>query len=219
MARRALGLLAPLLLVAACSDVPPRHLDDTLGNELRVPLELDRPTPGPMSAPDLAAPPQLPTADEVIELLKPPAIQQVTVAEPIGRDPQDGDQGRVERADYQGNDGLWYSEGFDRTWRLLGSALDHLGLLIEDRDRSKGIYYIKVAVDEESNAFLEYFGAERKVYRVPMQVQLSRVDARSRIELLETQAAANALAAKQMGIEIPPDLASGVLGRLAEQLR
>ena len=39
-------------------------------------------------------------------------------------------------------DMLVVSEGFSRSWRLTGIALDRLGLVVEDRNRSEGIYYI-----------------------------------------------------------------------------
>lgn len=40
---------------------------------------------------------------------------------------------------------LKLKDGFDRAWRRVGLSLDRSGLLIQDKDRSKGIYYIKMA--------------------------------------------------------------------------
>jgi outer membrane protein assembly factor BamC len=37
---------------------------------------------------------------------------------------------------------LIVNEGFSRSWRLTGIALDRLGLVVEDRNRSEGIYYV-----------------------------------------------------------------------------
>nr|WP_255662716.1 outer membrane protein assembly factor BamC [Acidovorax sp. D4N7] len=34
-------------------------------------------------------------------------------------------------------------EGFDRAWRRVGLALDRTGFTVEDRDRSRGIYYVR----------------------------------------------------------------------------
>jgi len=34
-------------------------------------------------------------------------------------------------------------EPFDRTWRRLGLALDRVGFTVEDRDRSKGVYFVR----------------------------------------------------------------------------
>jgi outer membrane protein assembly factor BamC len=35
------------------------------------------------------------------------------------------------------------AEPFDRAWRRVGLALDRVGFAVEDRDRSKGIYYVR----------------------------------------------------------------------------
>ncbi|HWS74205.1 MAG TPA: outer membrane protein assembly factor BamC [Quisquiliibacterium sp.] len=40
-------------------------------------------------------------------------------------------------------DVLEVREGFDRAWRRVGLALDRGGFTVEDRDRSKGIYYVR----------------------------------------------------------------------------
>ena len=39
-------------------------------------------------------------------------------------------------------------EPFDRAWRRVGLALDRVGFTVEDRDRSKGIYYVRYADPE-----------------------------------------------------------------------
>jgi outer membrane protein assembly factor BamC len=35
------------------------------------------------------------------------------------------------------------ADGFDRAWRRVGLALDRVGFTVEDRDRSKGLYYVR----------------------------------------------------------------------------
>ena len=35
------------------------------------------------------------------------------------------------------------TEDFDRAWRRVGLALDRTGFTVEDRDRSKGIYFVR----------------------------------------------------------------------------
>jgi outer membrane protein assembly factor BamC len=44
-----------------------------------------------------------------------------------------------------GTDGstLELNDQFDRAWRRVGLALDRVGFTVEDRDRSKGIYYVR----------------------------------------------------------------------------
>lgn len=44
-------------------------------------------------------------------------------------------------------------EPFDRAWRRVGVALDRTGFTVEDRDRSKGVYYVRyVAPNADSDA-------------------------------------------------------------------
>jgi outer membrane protein assembly factor BamC len=38
-------------------------------------------------------------------------------------------------------------EGFDRTWRRVGLALDRAGFTVEDRDRVQGVYYVRFMND------------------------------------------------------------------------
>ncbi len=42
-------------------------------------------------------------------------------------------------------------QSFDRAWRLVGVALDRAGFTVEDRDRSKGIYFVRY-IDPESES-------------------------------------------------------------------
>jgi len=44
---------------------------------------------------------------------------------------------------------LEVDENFARTWRRVGLALDRMGMIVEDRNRSAGVYYIKVPEDFE----------------------------------------------------------------------
>lgn len=46
---------------------------------------------------------------------------------------------------------LTVNEQFDRAWRRVGLALDRVGFTVEDRDRSKGIYFVRY-IDPESDA-------------------------------------------------------------------
>ncbi|MES2103695.1 MAG: outer membrane protein assembly factor BamC [Pseudomonadota bacterium] len=42
-------------------------------------------------------------------------------------------------------------EGFDRSWRRVGLALDRVGFTVEDRDRSKGLYFVRY-IDQDVDA-------------------------------------------------------------------
>lgn len=49
-----------------------------------------------------------------------------------------------------GSGSLQMEEPFDRAWRRVGLALDRVGFTVEDRDRSKGLYFVRY-VDPESD--------------------------------------------------------------------
>lgn len=42
-------------------------------------------------------------------------------------------------------------ESFDRAWRRVGLALDRVGFTVEDRDRSKGLYFVRYVDPEADN--------------------------------------------------------------------
>ena len=50
----------------------------------------------------------------------------------------------------QGNQ-LTVNDSFDRAWRRVGLALDRVGFTVEDRDRTKGLFYVRY-VDPEKDA-------------------------------------------------------------------
>jgi outer membrane protein assembly factor BamC len=46
---------------------------------------------------------------------------------------------------------LKVNEPFDRAWRRVGLALDHIGFTVEDRDRSKGLFFVRY-IDPDADA-------------------------------------------------------------------
>jgi outer membrane protein assembly factor BamC len=50
-----------------------------------------------------------------------------------------------------GSGRLTIEDPFDRAWRRVGLALDRVGFTVEDRDRSKGLYFVRY-VDPEADA-------------------------------------------------------------------
>ena len=46
---------------------------------------------------------------------------------------------------------LVVNDGFDRAWRRVGLALDRVGFTVEDRDRSKGLFFVRY-IDPEAEA-------------------------------------------------------------------
>jgi outer membrane protein assembly factor BamC len=52
------------------------------------------------------------------------------------------------RKSSDGSQRLQVNEPFDRAWRRVGLALDRVGFTVEDRDRQKGLYFVRYADPE-----------------------------------------------------------------------
>ncbi|MEI7445376.1 MAG: outer membrane protein assembly factor BamC [Burkholderiales bacterium] len=106
----------------------------------------------------------------MLRLGGPVATQQVAVAPSssaaaaAAAAPLPPDRARIVEAD--GRPQLQLQDGFDRSWRQVGLALDRGGFTVEDRDRSKGTYFVRY-VDPEQEAkargvFDRVFGTGQK---------------------------------------------------------
>ena len=65
---------------------------------------------------------------------------------------------------------LKLTDGFDRSWRQIGLVLDRSGFTVEDRDRVRGLYFVRYLDPEieqkqrDSQGFLsKMFGRDAKV--------------------------------------------------------
>ena len=54
---------------------------------------------------------------------------------------------RTQVIEKEGTKILQVNEGFARTWRRVGIALDRIGLLVDDRNRSGGLLYLRITDD------------------------------------------------------------------------
>jgi outer membrane protein assembly factor BamC len=92
-----------------------------------------------------------------------------------------------------GTSQLALDDAFDRAWRRVGLALDRVGFTVEDRDRSKGLYYVRY-VDprtdnkKEEDGFLsklafwrENGGAKPEQYRIAV----TEAGATTQVEVLD----------------------------------
>jgi len=66
-------------------------------------------------------------------------------------------------------------DGFDRAWRRVGLTLDRTGFTVEDRDRSKGVYFVRYVQPNPDKAepgfFGKLFGASAKT-NTPIKYQI-----------------------------------------------
>jgi outer membrane protein assembly factor BamC len=102
----------------------------------------------------------------------------------------------------KGKDGalqLSVDDQFDRAWRRVGLALDRVGFMVEDRDRSKGTYFVRYIDSDADNkaeskgffAKLNPFGkSEKKATPEQYRVQVNEAGALSEISVLAKDGAA-----------------------------
>jgi outer membrane protein assembly factor BamC len=121
----------------------------------------------------------------------------------------------------KGGDGastLTLNEQFDRAWRRVGLALDRVGFTVEDRDRSKGLYfvrYIDPQVDNKSAdkgflSKLKFWGGSSKPKIEQFRIQVRDVEATtgSRVNVLSKE-----------GAQESSETAGRILALLYEQLK
>ena len=88
-------------------------------------------------------------------------------------------------------------EGFDRAWRRVGLALDRVGFTVEDRDRTRGLYFVRY-VDQGDDAknksdgfFSRLFSSKSdKKDAVRYQIVVKGSEERSRISVQNEKGAA-----------------------------
>ncbi|MBI2311089.1 MAG: outer membrane protein assembly factor BamC [Betaproteobacteria bacterium] len=120
--------------------------------------------------------------------------------------------------DREGISSLALDEAFDRAWRRVGLALDRVGFTVEDRDRSKGLYYVRY-VDPELDAqkkddkgFLSKLAFWRSddSKKTPLQY---------RIQVRDTGAASTVNVLNKDGGPEKSDVANRIISLLFEQLK
>jgi outer membrane protein assembly factor BamC len=95
----------------------------------------------------------------------------------------------------KGGDGaaLALNEQFDRAWRRVGLALDRVGFTVEDRDRSKGIYFVRYIDPDldgkstESKGFLsrlKFWGSSDKQKQEQYRVVVKDAGDRAEVNVL-----------------------------------
>ena len=72
---------------------------------------------------------------------------------------------------------LLVEDGFDRAWRRVGLGLDRTGFTVEDRDRSKGLYFVRYVAplsdDKSSGFFSNLFSSKSTPAPLKYQIVLT----------------------------------------------
>ena len=102
----------------------------------------------------------------------------------------------------KGSDGadlLQVHEPFDRAWRRVGLALDRVGFTVEDRDRQKGLYFVRYADTEaemeaknrEKGFLSRLFSSDPKAKPEQYRVQVKQSGEASEVNVLNKDGAAD----------------------------
>ena len=93
---------------------------------------------------------------------------------------------------------LALNEQFDRAWRRVGLALDRVGFTVEDRDRSKGLYYVRYIDPEIDNKSAEnrgwlsrfkFWGSNDKEKKEQYRVLVKDAGERAEVNVLNKEGA------------------------------
>lgn len=106
---------------------------------------------------------------------------------------QPGAQRAALKKGLDGAELLEVSEPFDRAWRRVGLALDRVGFTVEDRDRQKGMYFVRYAdplaeVKQEPGLLgkLAFWRDDKpKVKAEQYRVAVTPADEASRVQVLD----------------------------------
>jgi outer membrane protein assembly factor BamC len=117
----------------------------------------------------------------------------------------------------RGNGTLAINEQFDRAWRRVGLALDRVGFTVEDRDRSKGLYFVRYIDPEVDNrsaenkgwlSRLKFWGSSSKPKDEQFRIQVRDADSGAEVNVLNKD-----------GVREQSQTATRILTLLYEQLR
>ncbi len=115
-----------------------------------------------------------------------------------------------------GESALEIAEEFPRAWRITGMALDRGGFAVEDRDRGKGIYYVRyndpMQGEKKKKGFLSklaFWSDDDDIDKeTQYQVRLQASDESTRITIQDNQ-----------GVRSNSETAKRILGLLHEQIK
>ena len=118
-------------------------------------------------------------------------------------------------------DALALAEPFDRAWRRVGVALDRSGFTVEDRDRSKGLYFVRY-IDPDADGGTKGSGgllAKLAFWRKDAPIDLSKLP---QYQVQVTQSKNDSSEVLVLGKDGAPDKSETsrkILGLLYKQLK
>lgn len=111
-------------------------------------------------------------------------------------------------------------ESFDRAWRRVGLALDRVGFTVEDRDRSKGVYFVRyVDQDIDSKNTTQKKGFFSKLFSFSSKNDKARTARRYQISVKSSGDASQVMVLNSEGRPGTSSSAEKILALLNEQLK
>jgi outer membrane protein assembly factor BamC len=118
--------------------------------------------------------------------------------------------------DGEGSSALDLQDNFSRAWRRTGLALDRVGFTVEDRDRSRGLYYVRYIDTDKADSgkddsflgTLKFWGDDEAADQNEYLVSLVGKQSTTQIVILDTD-----------GKREQSETANRILGLLHEQLK
>lgn len=128
-----------------------------------------------------------------------------------------------------GNDRrLQVRENFDRTWRRVGLALDRTGFTVEDRDRSKGLYFVQYRdssdkprkkEDDKPGFFSRMFSFGKDANAASIPEDTGTLEGRYRVRVAPVEGRSEVSVLNAEGQAVSAATAERVLGMLESELR
>ncbi len=109
---------------------------------------------------------------------------------------------------------LTVKENFARTWRRVGLALDRLGLVVDDRNRSQGRYFIRLGED-----FLQHHSPKQGFFERLFQSEANAAEKRYIIRLQGRGEATRVMPLDENGKPLKDEIGKLLIERIREQLQ
>jgi len=131
------------------------------------------------------------------------------------------DRARLDRS-APGSGSLELQEQFDRAWRRVGLALDRVGFVVEDRDRSQGQYFVRYVdpqVDNRTKSDDSGILSKLMFWRSSEKKNPATVGAQYRIQVKGNAEASSVQVLSRDGAADSSEPAKRLLAQLYEQLK
>lgn len=128
------------------------------------------------------------------------------------------ERARVKRTQ-EGAGSLTLNDTFDRAWRRVGLALDRVGFTVEDRDRSKGLYFVRYVDPDMDGKRKEEKGFMSKLAFWKGDGKDKDKLEQYRIQVMATSEGSAVNVLNKDGVVENSETATGILNLLFEQLK